>query len=67
MPHDEKFSAALRLAECFIKNGDVRLGHSTRPDSDNLTMLGDLIVGLYTVIEMAEVETGKGNVSLTND
>ena len=52
------FAQAVQLAAAFVANGDIRLGGSTQPDSQALTMLGELIVSLHENISTARRHLG---------
>lgn len=53
MVDETRFNQAVQLAAAFVANGDIRLGNSTRDDSQAPAMLGDLIPTLYRTLEAA--------------
>ena len=55
---EAQFDQAVKLAAAFVANGDIRLGGSTRPDSDAVAMLSDLISTLYAQLGVARYAAG---------
>jgi hypothetical protein len=51
LPKEIAFSHAMKLAEQFVANGDVRLRGNSNESSDEMAMLGDLIDTLYNVVQ----------------
>lgn len=57
MELDEKrLDRAVQLASSFIANGDIRMAGNTRETSNGMTILGDLLVSLYNVLESVETQ-----------
>lgn len=54
MKTEKRFDQAVQLAAAFVANGDIRLGGSTRADSQAQQMLIDLISTLYQTLEKAQ-------------
>lgn len=53
MQSERLFEQAVQLAAAFVANGDIRLGGSTRSDSQAQAMLADLIPSLYETLAKA--------------
>lgn len=55
---EAQFEQAVRLAAAFVANGDIRLGGTTRPDSEAMEMLSDLIGTLHAKLGEARYAAG---------
>lgn len=55
---EAQFDQAVRLAAAFVANGDIRLGGSTRSDSEAMEMLSDLIGTLHEKLGEARFAAG---------
>lgn len=53
---NQRLDRAVQLAAAFVANGDIRLGNSTRVESQSMVMLQDLITSLYARLVLVEEE-----------